>query len=443
LISKARFQKLSKIIMKPENISRGMMGGRRVVVTGLGSISPLGLNMEATWNEAKAGNSGIGRITRFEADAFSCRFAGEVKNFDPSLFFDAKEVKKVDLFTQFAVAAADEAMKDAGCNTHEGASKLPYDPRSIGCMLGVGIGGLAVLERNHEQYLKGGPKKISPFLIPGMITNMAPGIIGIKQGINGVNYTIQSACTSASHAIGEAFRMVSSGIQEMVLAGGAEAAITPVGIGGFCSMKALSTRNDDPTKASRPFDKDRDGFVMGEGSVILVIESFDGARARGAKIYGEIIGYGFSCDAFHMTAPCVDGAGAVQSMQSALACAGITPTAVDYVNAHGTSTPANDAAETAAIKTVFGDYAKAGLAVSSTKSVTGHLLGAAGAIEAAFCLKAIKEGVIPPTATLENPSADCDLDYVPKKARVKDINIAISNSFGFGGTNATIVFGKV
>jgi len=412
--------------------------GRRVVVTGLGGVTPLGLNMQSTWEGAIEGRSGIGAITRFNAEAFACRFAGEVKNFDASSYFDSKEVKKVDLFTQFAVAAAREAMLDAGC-----IDKLPYENAKTGCILGVGIGGLAVLEKNHEQYLSGGPRKISPFLIPGMITNMGPGIIAIKHSLKGVNYTIQSACTSASHALGEAYRMVSCGLQDMVVTGGAEAAITPIGIGGFCSMKALSTRNDDPQTASRPFDRDRDGFVMGEGAVLLVVESLEGALARGAKIYGEIIGYGFSCDAFHMTAPCVDGAGAAASMRAALAYAGISPEEVDYVNAHGTSTPANDVAETAAIKTVFGAHAKEGLAVSSTKSVTGHLLGAAGAIEAAFCLKALREGIIPPTATLQNPDTDCDLDYVQGVARRKAIKIAASNSFGFGGTNATLVFAKI
>jgi 3-oxoacyl-[acyl-carrier-protein] synthase II len=412
--------------------------GRRVVVTGIGGVTPLGLDMKETWEGAIQGRSGIGAITRFNAEAFACRFAGEVKNFDPNNYFDAKEVKKVDLFTQFAVAAAREAMTDAGCG-----DTLPYENARVGCILGVGIGGLAVLEKNHEQYLTGGPRKISPFLIPGMITNMGPGIIGIKHGLKGVNYTIQSACTSASHALGEAYRMVSCGLQDMVVTGGAEAAITPIGIGGFCSMKALSTRNDDPQTASRPFDRDRDGFVMGEGAVALVVESLENALARGAAIYGEIIGYGFSCDAFHMTAPCVDGAGAVASMQAALAYAGIRPEEVDYVNAHGTSTPANDVAETAAIKTVFGTYAREGLAVSSTKSVTGHLLGAAGAVEAAFCLLALKNGIIPPTATLQNPDPECDLDYVQGKARKKDIRIAASNSFGFGGTNATLIFGKI
>jgi 3-oxoacyl-[acyl-carrier-protein] synthase II len=416
--------------------------GRRVVVTGMGGITPLGLDMPTTWRKAVEGQSGIAKITHFNSEGFSCNIAGEVKGFDPLNYFDAKEVKKLDLFTQFAVAAACEALVDAGCDKAKEGS-LPYDNDMCGCILGVGIGGIAVLERNHEQYLNGGPRKISPFLIPGMITNMGPGIIGIRNSLKGVNYTIQSACTSASHALGEAYRMVRSGLQDMVVTGGAEAAITPIGIGGFCSMKALSTRNEDPARASRPFDRDRDGFVMGEGSVVLIVESLEGAMARGAKIYGEIVGYGFSCDAYHMTAPCVDGAGAVAAMRAALKSGGISPNMVDYVNAHGTSTPANDVAETVAIKTVFGTHANERLLVSSTKSVTGHLLGAAGAVEAAFCLKALQESIVPPTATLENPDEGCDLDYVQGSARSVPLKIAVSNSFGFGGTNAALVFAKI
>lgn len=414
------------------------MSRKRVVVTGLGSVSPLGNSMPETWENAIAGKSGVGMITKFDAEQFAARIAAEVKGYDPSDYFDRKELKKADLFTQYAVSATGEALKASGLYDDS-----PYEPEMTGAILGVGIGGLNILEKNHETYLKSGPRRISPFLIPGMISNLAPGMMAIKFGMKGINYTIQSACTSATHAIGEAYRLIKEGRQDMMISGGSEAAITPIGIGGFAAMKALSTRNDDPETASRPFDKDRDGFVMGEGSVVLVMESYESAKARGAEILCEVMGYGFSCDAFHMTAPCVDGEGAVASMRSALKDAGISCESVDYVNAHGTSTPWNDKTETLAIKKVFGDYAKNGLLVSSTKAVTGHLLGAAGAIEAAFCCSALKEGIVPPTATLQTPDEDCDLDYVPGEARKQDIKVAISNSFGFGGTNGTVVFGKV
>lgn len=413
------------------------MSKRRVVISGLGAVSPLGLDFKSSWSAAKEGKSGIAPITRFDSSLFACQIAGEVKDFDCTKYFNPKEARKVDLFTQFTVAAAQEALEEAGAD-----KELPYDPGHVGCVMGVGIGGLSVLEKNHELYLTSGPKKISPFLIPGMITNMGPGIVAIRFGMKGVNYTIQSACSSATHALGEAYRMIADGRQEMVLAGGAEAAITPIGIGGFCSMKAMSTRNEEPTKASRPFDRDRDGFVMGEGAIALVLESLEGAKARNAHIYAEVLGYGFSCDAYHMTAPCTDGAGAVESMRNALMDAGLSPDSVQYVNAHGTSTPANDKTETLAIKRVFGDYALDGLLVSSTKSVTGHLLGAAGAIEAAFCCRAVAEGVVPPTMNLENPGEGCDLDYVAGEAREVDLKIVMSNSFGFGGTNATLILGR-
>jgi 3-oxoacyl-[acyl-carrier-protein] synthase II len=313
----------------------------------------------------------------------------------------------------------------------------------IGCVLGIGIGGLATLEKYHEILLKDGPRRISPFLIPAMISNLGPGNVAIRLGLKGINYTITSACTSSTHAIGESYRLIADGLQDVVLTGGSESAVTPMGIGGFCAMKALSTRNDDPHKASRPFDRDRDGFVLGEGAAILVLEEYEHAQKRGAKIYAEVLGYGFSCDAYHISAPCVDGAGAVQCMRMALQSAGLSPEQVTYVNAHGTSTDANDVTETAAIKTAFGDWAKNGLLVSSTKSMTGHLLGAAGAIEALFCVRAISEDIVPPTANLDNPAEGCDLDYVPHKPRKTKVAVAISNSFGFGGTNATIVLGKV
>lgn len=415
------------------------MSKRRVVVTGLGSISPIGNSMQETWESAVSGRSGIDTITRFDATAFACRIAGEVKGFQADRYFEVKELKKVDLFTQYAVGAAEEALKDARITDVEGGHT--FDPKKMGCILGVGIGGLGTLEKYHEAYLSGGPKKISPFLIPGMISNLAPGHIAIRHGLKGINFTVSSACTSATHAIGESARMIADGLQDLMVTGGCEAAITPVGIGGFCALKALSTRNEEPHRASRPFDKDRDGFVMGEGSVILVLESLESAKARGATIYAEILGYGTSCDAFHITAP--DGEGARECMRNALADAGLQATDIGYVNAHGTSTPTGDAAETGAIKEVFGDYAKDGLLVSSTKCVTGHLLGAAGAIEAALCVLAVAHGVVPPTINLDTRDEACDLDYVPQTARRSSLTRAMSNSFGFGGTNASLIVGAV
>lgn len=413
------------------------MSRRRVVVTGLGTVSPLGNSIAETWDAAKAGRSGIGPITRFDASAFTCKIAGEVRNFNPEKYFEVKEIKKQDLFSQYGIAAAQEAWDD---------SKLgdsTYDRRRIGCILGIGIGGISTFEKYHSAYLEGGPRKISPFLIPAMISNLGPGNIGIRFGLKAVNFTITSACTSATHAIGEAYLMIASGRLDAMLTGGSESAITPIGIGGFCSLKALSTRNEEPQRASRPFDKDRDGFVMGEGSVVLALEEYESAKKRGAKMYAEVVGYGSSCDAYHITAPCEDGAGAVQCMQSALEDAGLRPEQIDYVNAHGTSTPANDVSETAAIKQVFGAHARGGLMVSSTKSMTGHLLGAAGAIEAAFCALGLADGIVPPTINLDNPDEGCDLDFVPHTARKTPIKAAMSNSFGFGGTNASIILSKI
>lgn len=412
------------------------MSKRRVVVTGLGAICPLANTAQETWQAAIEGRSGIAPITRFDAKDFSSRIAGEVKGFDPLPFIEPKEVKKLDLFSQYTIAASQQAWDDSkleGCSV----------PRErIGCVLGIGIGGLSTLERYHETYLKDGPRRISPFLIPAMISNLGPGNVAIRFGLKGVNYTVTSACTSSTHAIGESYRLIAEGLQDIMVTGGSESAVCPMGIGGFCAMKALSTRNDEPQRASRPFDRDRDGFVLGEGAATLVLESLESAQKRGAKIYAEVLGYGFSCDAHHITAPCSDGAGAIQCMQMALAGAGITPEQVSYVNAHGTSTEANDITETLAIKAVFGDWAKKGLLVSSTKSMTGHLLGAAGAIEAFFSVMAIKSDIVPPTINLDNPADTCDLDYVAHKARNAKVSVAISNSFGFGGTNATIVFGK-
>lgn len=413
------------------------MQRRRVVVTGIGIISPLGNTREESWAGAKEGRSGVGQITRFDASAFATHFAAEVKGFSPDPFIEFKEQKKQDLFSQYAVAGAHEALTDAKLLD----DKTSYDAAKMGCVLGVGIGGLMILEKYYAAYLEGGPKKISPFLIPGMISNLGPGNVAIKYGLKGVNYTVTSACTSSTHAIGEAFRMIADGMQDMMVTGGAESTVSPVGIGGFCALKALSTRNDDPQRASRPFDKDRDGFVLGEGCTILVLEALGNAVKRGAQIYGEVLGYGTSCDAHHMTAPSVDGEGAINCMRNALQWAGLNPNDIGYLNAHGTSTPANDSSETAAIKTVFGAWAHNGLLVSSTKSMTGHLLGAAGAIEAAFCLLAMRDSIVPPTINLDNPDEGCDLDYVPHKARQHKVQIAMSNSFGFGGTNASLIFG--
>ena len=350
---------------------------------------------------------------------------------------DSKDVKKHDSYSHYSMAASIEAWSDAGLEGHT------YDKSKMGCILGVGVGGIGSLEKYHKAYLEGGPKKISPFLIPAMISNMGPGNIGIRFGLKGVNFTVTSACTSGVHAVGESARMIAYGLQDVMVTGGAESAVTPTGIGGFCALRALSTRNDAPEKASRPFDKDRDGFVMGEGSAVIILESYDSAVKRGAKIYAEITGYGVSCDAHHMTAPCEDGAGAVQCMNAAIQDAEITSSDIQYLNAHGTSTPLNDAAESAGIKQVFGQYAKDKLLVSSTKSMTGHLLGAAGALETAFCALAIKDQVAPPTINLENPGEGCDLDYVSTGARKTEIRYAMSNSFGFGGTNGSIILGRV
>jgi 3-oxoacyl-[acyl-carrier-protein] synthase II len=413
------------------------MDKRRVVVTGLGILSPLGNDVATSWDAAKEGRSGVGEITRFDASEFATRIAAEVKGFDPKDHFDVKEARKQDLYSQYGVVATREAWKDAKL------TETSYDPNRFGCILGVGIGGLTTIEFYHKEYLEKGPKRISPFLIPRMISNLGPGNIGIEFGLQGVNFTVTSACTSATHAIGEAYRMIANGIQDAMVTGGSESAVTPIGIGGFCALKAMSTRNEEPQKASRPFDKDRDGFVLGEGSAVIILEEYELAKKRGAQIYGEIKGYGASCDAYHITAPSENGAGAVSCMTLALQDAGLQPTDIQYVNAHGTSTSANDSTETGAIKEVFGDYAKDGLLVSSTKSMTGHLLGAAGGIEAAFSSLVLRDGVVPPTINLDNPGEGCDLDYVPNSSRKVDVANIISNSFGFGGTNASIILGRV
>lgn len=411
------------------------MKQRRVVITGLGAITPIGNSVADSWQAALNGVSGIGPITRFDSTNFSTKIAGEIRNFDILKYLDAKEVKKHDFFSYYSIGASQEAWDDSGLATAK------YDMTRAGCILGIGIGGLNVLEKYMAAYMEGGPRKISPFMIPAMISNLGPGNIAIRYGLKGINYTVTSACTSATHAIGESYRLIANGAQDLMITGGTESAVTPMGMGGFCSMKALSTRNEEPLKASRPFDKDRDGFVLSEGSAILVLESLENAQKRGAKIYGEILGYGYSCDAFHITSPCVDGAGAIACMSHAISDAGMKPEDIDYVNAHGTSTPANDSAETMAIKQVFGSWAKSGLLVSSTKSMTGHLLGAAGAIEALFSTLAIRDAIVPPTINLDNPGEGCDLDYVPHEARKAKVRAAMSNSFGFGGTNSSIIIG--
>lgn len=421
------------------------MTKRKVVITGLGVVSPIGNSVPETWEAAKNGVSGIAPITRFDASTFPTRIAGEIKNLDILKYLETKEVKKHDLFSQFSIAAGQEAWDDSGLSKESSNDQEvgPYHRSRIGCILGIGIGGIATLEKYHQAYLEGGVRKISPFLIPAMISNLGPGNIAIRLGLKGTNFTTTSACTSSAHAIGEAARMIAYGVQDVMLSGGSESAVTPIGIGGFCAMKAMSTRNEEPTKASRPFDANRDGFVLGEGAAVLVLESYEHAIKRGAKVYGEVAGYGASCDAYHITAPSPEGEGAVSCMSEALRDAGMTAQQIQYVNAHGTSTPANDSAETSAIKRVFGDWATSGLLVSSTKSMTGHLLGAAGAIEAIFSILAMRESVVPPTINLDQPSEDCNLDYVAHTARKASVNAAMSNSFGFGGTNASLIFRKI
>jgi 3-oxoacyl-[acyl-carrier-protein] synthase II len=406
---------------------------RRVVVTGLGLVSPLGTGVEKNWQAILEGRSGIRKITRFAADAYPARIAGEVPDFKAEDFIESKEIKKMDLFIQFALGAAAMAVEDSGLRI-EGEFA-----NEVGVIIGVGLCGLDTIEATHKAMLDGGPRKISPFFIPKVISNLAAGHIAIRYGAKGVNWTPTSACASGTHAIGEAFHLIRRGLQDAVIAGGAEACITPLGVGGFAAMKALSTRNDEPERASRPFDKERDGFIVGEGAGVLILEEREQALKRGAKIYAEVIGYAANGDAHHMTAPSPDGEGAARCMRLALKDAGLAPSDIGYINAHGTSTEYNDANETTAIKTVFGEHA-AKLAVSSTKSMTGHLLGAAGAIEGVYSVLALHRGVLPPTINYEIPDPACDLDYVPNKARKADIEVALSNSFGFGGTNACAIF---
>ena len=406
---------------------------RRVVVTGMGVVSPVGIGLDAFWSALVEGRSGIGPITRFDASGLECRIAGEVREFQPEQFMDRKEARRTDRFAQFALAASLMALRDAGLD-----ESRPLGSRA-GVVIGSGIGGMDTWEAGHRTLLERGPGRVSPFTVPMMIPNMAAGLVSIRFGAEGPNRCTVSACASGADAIGDAFRIIQRGDADLMLAGGTEAAITPFAIAAFAAAKSLSTRNDDPPRASRPFDRDRDGFVMGEGAGILVLEALEHARARGARVYAEIVGYGATADAFHITQPAPEGRGAARAMRAALDDAGLPPEAVDYVNAHGTSTVYNDWYETVAIKQVFGEHAYR-LAVSSTKSMTGHLLGAAGGVEAIVCVLAIQRGVIPPTINLDNPDPRCDLDYVPNRARAQRVDVAVSNSFGFGGHNAVLVF---
>ncbi|MCM8778605.1 MAG: beta-ketoacyl-ACP synthase II [Candidatus Omnitrophica bacterium] len=409
------------------------MGRRRVVVTGMAVVSPLGSTLEDYWNALKEGKSGIRKITHFDAQEFECQIAGEVKDFSPEKYFSSREIKRMERFTQFAVAAAKEAFNDAGLQLDK------EDPFRIGVVVGSGVGGLHTIEEQHKILLEKGPSRLSPFMIPMMIENIAPGQIAITLGLKGPNTCVVTACASSAHAIGDAFKIIQRGQADVMLTGGTESCITPLGIGGFCALRALATHyNDIPEKASRPFDAKREGFVMGEGAGIVVLEELEHARRRNTKIYAEVVGYGLSNDAYHITAPDPDGQGAARAMAMAIADAGISPRDIDYINAHGTSTQLNDKVETLAIKIVFGDYAKK-IPISSTKSMIGHLLGAAGAVEFIATVLTIRYGVIHPTINYEFPDPECDLDYVPNIARQKKVKIALSNSLGFGGHNATLI----
>lgn len=406
---------------------------RRVVVTGLGLITPLGIGVQASWETLVAGRSGIGRITAFDSSDLPVHIAGEVKGFDPAPYIEAKEIKKMDRFIHFALAASTMAVEDAGLVV------TPENAEQVGVIIGAGMGGLPAIEHYHKTYLEKGHRRITPFFIPMLIINLASGQVSIKFGAKGPNSAVSTACATGSHAIGDAFKIIQRGDAEAMITGGTESVITPMAVGGFAVMKALSTRNDEPERASRPFDADRDGFVMGEGAGVLVLESLEHALSRGARIHAEITGYGMSSDAYHITTPAPGGEGAASCMTRALKDAGVAPDAVDYINAHGTSTKYGDEIETAAIKKVFGGHAYR-LTVSSTKSMTGHLLGAAGGVEAVVSVLAIRHSTVPPTINLENPDPECDLDYAPNAARERRVDYALSNSFGFGGTNACLLF---
>lgn len=412
------------------------MARRRVVITGLGIVCPVGNTVEEAWQNLLAGRSGIAPITKFDASSFPVQFAGEVKNFDIGTYLSPKEARRMDTFIHFGMAAGIQAIRDAGL------AENPADAERIGVAIGSGIGGLPLIEATKEEYIAGGVRKVSPFFVPGSIINMISGNLSIMYGLKGPNIALVTACTTGTHSVGEAARIIEYGDADVMIAGGAESTVSPLGVGGFCAARALSTRNDDPQTASRPWDKDRDGFVLGEGAGVMVLEEYEHAKARGAKIYAEVAGYGMSADAFHMTQPAEDGDGARRCMIAALKNAGLSPADVQYVNAHGTSTPLGDVAETMAVKRAFGDAAK-NLVVNSTKSMTGHLLGAAGGIEAVFTALAIHHQVSPPTINIFNQDERCDLDYCANQARQMKIDAALSNSFGFGGTNGTVAFKRV
>ncbi len=412
------------------------MSKRRVVVTGLGLVSPIGNDLESAWSNITAGRSGIGLVTNFDASAFSTRIAGEVRDFDPTAWIPPKDVKKMDHFIHYGVAASLMAIKDAGLEINEGNAER------VGALIGSGIGGISGIEKTTIACNEGGPRKVSPFYVPSTIINMVSGHLSIMTGIKGPNFSAVSACASSNHSIGMAMRLIQYGDADIMVTGGAEYATVPTAMGGFCSMKAMSTRNDDPQRASRPWDKDRDGFVLGDGSGILVLEEYESAKKRGARIYCELAGIGSSSDAFHMTAPSENGEGPARCMTAAMKDAGVNAEEIDYINAHGTSTPLGDLAETLALKRVLGEHAYKTM-VSSTKSMTGHLLGAAGGVEAIFTILAMHHGAVPPTINLDNPGEGCDLDYVPNLARDKSISVAVSNGFGFGGTNGTLIFRRL
>ena len=406
---------------------------RRVVVTGLGLITPVGNSVEATWSALMAGRSGVDVIKKFDTEKFPVRFAAEIKDFDPLNFVEKKEARKMGAFIHYAIAAADEAIKDSGLViTDENAEQ-------VGTYISSGIGDFWAIEREHSKLLNDGPGRVSPFFIPSAIVNLAAGQVSIRHGAKGPNSATATACAAGAHAIGDSFKIIQRGDADVMICGGAESAITPMSVAGFAAMRALSTRNDDPAHASRPFERDRDGFVIGEGAGLVILEELETARRRGARVYAELVGYGMTADAFHITMPDETGSGAIRVMQKALKDAGAEPEAVGYINAHGTSTPYNDKFETMAIKKTFGEHAYR-LAVSSTKSMTGHLLGAAGGIEGVFSVLAIHRGILPPTINYVNPDPDCDLDYVPNEPREARVDYALSNSFGFGGTNATLIF---
>jgi 3-oxoacyl-[acyl-carrier-protein] synthase II len=414
---------------------------RRVAITGVGLVSPLGVGTAETWDGLIAGRSGIGPITRFDASDYPCRIAGEVEGFDPQDYIEKKEVKKSDRFIHFAVAASDFALADAGLEANFSSSG-DLSPERVGVLIGSGIGGMPLIEATHQTLLERGPGRISPFFIPGLIVNMPAGLVSIRYQCKGPNSAPATACTTGLHAVGDAFRIIQRGDADVMFAGGTESVISPLSVGGFSAMRALSTRNDEPEKASRPWDKDRDGFVIGEGAGVLVLEELERAKARGARIHAEIAGYGMSADAYHISAPHPEGDGAVEAMERALADAGMSPVDIGYINAHGTSTPLGDLGEVKAVHRVFGDHAHR-LAMSSTKSATGHLLGAAGGLECGILALALEKQTLPPTLNLDEPGEGCDLDFVPKVARQVDLDAALTNSFGFGGTNGSLVMRRV